>query len=46
MFRHTLLADNLTENTLAWAVVGMLKSANQDGKEIAKRFGGKLFHEK
>ena len=45
MFRHTLLADNLTENALAWAVVGMLKSANQDGKEIAKRFGGKLFHE-
>ena len=45
MFRHTLLADNLDEDTLAWAVVGMLKSANNDGQKIKERFGGSLFHE-
>jgi hypothetical protein len=45
MFRHTLLAENLDGDELAWAVIGMLKSAARDGEKIKKRFGGKLFHE-
>ena len=44
-FRHTLMVKNLTAETLTWAAIGMLKSADGDGPVLKKRFGGQLSHE-
>ncbi|MDR1790993.1 MAG: YbjN domain-containing protein [Propionibacteriaceae bacterium] len=42
---HRLLGDYLDEAELAWAVGGMLSSADELDDEMQSRFGGQRFHE-